>query len=132
MKLKVEARKLQALYEQIPSFKCKPGCSDCCGTVLISRLEKQRAPLLAGGLQRTIDQLEAGTLTGGCLHCPYSGPSGCAVYDDRPFLCRLFGTIPQMPCPHGCGPEKLLTSWQGDKLRTQYRQIVWATNPSAE
>ena len=33
------------------------------------------------------------------------GPQGCTVYDQRPLICRLFGTTPNLPCPRGQGPE---------------------------
>jgi Fe-S-cluster containining protein len=28
----------------------------------------------------------------------------CTVYDIRPMICRLYGTMETMPCPHGCLP----------------------------
>lgn len=28
----------------------------------------------------------------------------CASYEDRPMVCRLWGSVPEMPCPHGCKP----------------------------
>ena len=33
------------------------------------------------------------------------GPQGCQVYDQRPLICRLFGTTASLPCPRGRGPE---------------------------
>jgi Fe-S-cluster containining protein len=36
------------------------------------------------------------------LDCPYVvGGGGCAIYEDRPFLCRLYGNTPELACPHG-------------------------------
>ena len=32
------------------------------------------------------------------LNCVHLGPQGCQVYDQRPLICRLFGTTPRMPC----------------------------------
>ena len=42
------------------------------------------------------------------LSCPHLGENGCEVYDERPLICRLFGTTPSLPCPHGRKPEVLI------------------------
>lgn len=42
------------------------------------------------------------------LNCPYLGAHGCEVYGERPLICRLFGTTPSMPCPHGLGPAVMV------------------------
>jgi hypothetical protein len=36
------------------------------------------------------------------------GPSGCTVYDERPLICRLFGTTKTLPCPNGRAPVELI------------------------
>jgi Fe-S-cluster containining protein len=36
------------------------------------------------------------------------GPNGCTVYEERPLICRLFGTTPKMPCPNGRRPENMI------------------------
>jgi len=30
------------------------------------------------------------------------------VYEERPMICRLFGTTPRMACPRGRGPEPMI------------------------
>lgn len=40
-------------------------------------------------------------------NCVHLGPQGCEVYDERPLICRLFGTTPSLLCPRGRGPETL-------------------------
>ena len=42
------------------------------------------------------------------LSCPHLGAHGCQVYAERPLICRLFGTTPRLPCPHGLRPELML------------------------
>lgn len=42
------------------------------------------------------------------LNCVHLGPDGCTVYDERPLICRLFGTTPTLPCPNGRRPEVLI------------------------
>ncbi|MDU5679752.1 MAG: YkgJ family cysteine cluster protein, partial [Pseudomonas aeruginosa] len=38
-------------------------------------------------------------------NCVHLGPNGCEAYEERPLICRLFGTTPNLPCPEGRGPE---------------------------
>lgn len=40
--------------------------------------------------------------------CPHLGENGCQSYDERPLICRLFGTTPRLPCPNGKRPEVMI------------------------
>jgi Fe-S-cluster containining protein len=40
--------------------------------------------------------------------CPYLGQKGCQVYGERPLICRLFGTTPNLPCPNGKKPIQMI------------------------
>ena len=42
------------------------------------------------------------------LSCPYLGKHGCDVYDERPLICRLFGTTPRLLCPNGQRPVYMI------------------------
>ncbi|CAE6951395.1 MULTISPECIES: YkgJ family cysteine cluster protein [Pseudomonas] len=90
------SRKIDYLRRQIPSFACIPGCHDCCGPVTASSEEMSRLP------HKSDAEHEAALEE---LNCVHLGPNGCQVYDQRPLICRLFGTTPNLPCPHGRGPE---------------------------
>ena len=102
--------------DSIPTFDCKPGCHDCCGLVPFSESEKQaaqaRAPLLAWERFGADSWIASAALQN--FTCPFVGKSGCSIYDIRPKVCRLFGAVdhPMMRCPHGCGPEALLSEAQ--------------------
>jgi Fe-S-cluster containining protein len=37
------------------------------------------------------------------LTCPHWGENGCKAYDQRPLVCRMFGTVPKLACPKGRG-----------------------------
>ena len=143
MKPKQERRALAKLYAQIPTFQCRKGCSDCCGPVAASKTERENAPFLnsydevrslaevlkAGGSR---EELAAGPLLAGlmngCLSCPYvaNGGGACAIYEHRPFLCRIFGASeePRLACPHGLGPEKKLSIGQTQRLWHQYLKLL--------
>lgn len=88
--------KIDDLRRQIPRFACVPGCHDCCGPVTASSEELARLPVKSDA------EHEAALAEYNCVHL---GPQGCTVYDQRPLICRLFGTTPNLPCPRGQGPE---------------------------
>jgi hypothetical protein len=91
------SRKIDHLRRQISRFDCVPGCHDCCGPVTASSEEMARLPLKS-------DAEHDAALAE--LNCVHLGPSGCEVYDQRPLICRLFGTTASLPCPRGRGPEQ--------------------------
>lgn len=57
------------------------------------------------------------------IHCPYIGEPGCDIYHDRPIMCRLFGTVENLRCPHGYRPKKLLTVQEGKEIRKEYIKL---------
>jgi len=93
------SQKIRFLRQNIPSFECVPGCHDCCGPVTTSSEEMARLPV------KSEAEHEAALAE---LSCPHLGPNGCQVYDERPLICRLFGTTPRMPCPNGRRPETMI------------------------
>lgn len=96
--------KLSKIYNKIPTFNCKPGCSDCCGIAPFARRE----------WARVADKRQAYG-----IKCPYVGEHGCDIYEQRPVICRIYGAVDELPCPHGCGPERRLTRAETYKLVTK-------------
>lgn len=88
-----------SLREQIPSFRCVVGCHDCCGPVTVSTDEMARLP------RKTEEERDAALSQ---LTCPHLGESGCQAYQERPLICRLFGTTPNLPCPNGRRPVYMI------------------------
>lgn len=109
-----EGKEIKRLRLLIPTFDCIPGCSDCCGPVPFSLWEESKLP---GGQNPPPKP--------GCLDCPHSTPQGCAVYEDRPIMCRVFGTVddPRLKCPHGRRPEKLLSKEELEEITTSYAKL---------
>ena len=89
-------RKIDQLRRQIPGFACEPGCHDCCGPVTASSEEMARLPV------RSAIEHDKALAEWTCVHL---GPNGCEAYDERPLICRLFGTTASLPCPRGRGPD---------------------------
>lgn len=103
-------RRLEELYAKIPKVECRPGCAECCGPAVWSRIEWERLP---ENMRRPAHSLT----------CPYSKPDGnCEIYELRPLVCRLFGAILRMTCPYTI-PEKLLTREEEDAILKEYTEI---------
>lgn len=113
--------RLDALYAAIPTFECIPGCTDCCGPVPTTATERRNAPKLL-----PLDAMVTRMVSTGCADCPYSLAHRCAIYEGRPFMCRIFGAVddPRLACPHGRGPEKPLTIHQGHELTDRYLRLI--------
>ncbi len=111
-----ERIKHRQIYRQIPTFKCKSGCTGCCGPVPVTEYEADRLGI--SGELMTPTKPDS-------LTCEYATADGCSVYDKRPFMCRLFGAVdtPMLTCPYGCKPKTLLTEKQGKELRNEYMTL---------
>ena len=92
-------RAIDYLRRRIPSFDCVPGCHDCCGPVTTSSTEMARLPV------KSEAEHEAALAA---LSCPHLGKDGCEVYEERPLICRLFGTTPSLRCPNGRAPTTMI------------------------
>ncbi|MDO8178956.1 MAG: YkgJ family cysteine cluster protein [Undibacterium sp.] len=61
------------------------------------------------------------------LSCPHLGKNGCEVYEERPLICRLFGTTPQLVCPNGRRPEVMIDPKVEEKIHQFFnstRQVL--------
>ncbi|MCX7204866.1 MAG: YkgJ family cysteine cluster protein [Proteobacteria bacterium] len=110
----MNSQKIRFFRQRIPSFECIPGCHDCCGPVTTSSEEMSRLP------RKTAAEHEAAMEN---LSCPHLGDQGCTVYMERPLICRLFGTTPTLPCPHGKRPELMID----EKIEKQIHQFFKET-----
>lgn len=105
--------KLEALYRKLPSMHCKGKCAGACGPIGMSEVEAdnlrqhvgeriQLAPIGDGNV--LVTNFAKGTLT-----CPLLTNGRCAAYEARPMICRLWGMVKPMRCPHGCRPSRWLS-----------------------
>ena len=105
---------VELLYMQIPDFECVEGCTDCCGPIPATEGERKNM---------SPEPEKIGP------HCPWEIPGkGCATYETRPFMCRLFGASDVTPlrCPYGKGPVGPLTAEQARNLTDSYNEIFEA------
>lgn len=132
MNPKLLRERLNRIYARVPSFECKEGCHECCGpwSCEVSEYVNIRSYLRESG----IPEKQATELI-----CPYVDSHGrCEIYPARPLLCRLFGATKSkanyavrllmdieelMVCPHGCGPDRILTEGEAGALFEEIHDI---------
>lgn len=103
------ARIHKQLYKKIPRFECIEGCTDCCGPVPWSTYELQQA------------RLSAPPPDNADKTCDFAKGGRCAIHEHRPLMCRLFGTVDDLRCPHGRGPLKRLSTETGHDIVRRYK-----------
>lgn len=85
----------------LPALACQRQCQASCGPIAATPRERDR-------ILRRHHRVLAPDHTG--RRCRLLTEAGdCAVYEDRPMICRLWGLTRAMACPHGCVPERWLT-----------------------
>lgn len=104
---------LQAVYDRIPKLDCKGLCQQSCGPISYEEVEGARCGYPAvradGPDPFRCDKLSVMGL--------------CSVYENRPAICRLWGIVRDMRCPHGCVPERWLTREQGFEILAAVREL---------
>jgi Fe-S-cluster containining protein len=98
-----DALQIAMIYARVPKMQCQGKCQQCCGPITYSEAEAQRLGVI---------QFDPETLT-----CEKLSADGrCSIYAQRPLICRLWGTVPSMACPHGCTPVRWLTEAEANRL----------------
>jgi len=92
-------QKIMFFRQHIPEFTCVPGCHDCCGPIMASPAEIADLPRLSEAARDSAAER---------WDCPHLTVNGCGVYDDRPLICRLFGTTARLACPQGRQPAAMI------------------------
>lgn len=108
--------KLEAIYTRVPAITCRGLCHDACGPIALSRLEGKRIEKKVHRLPRP----DPGTLT-----CSLLRFGRCEAYALRPLICRLYGTVERLRCPHGCLPAR----WLSDAEAYALMSAVSALSP---
>lgn len=107
---------LRAIYAEIPTILCQRRCAAYCGPIGASRLEVDRMRMTSA-LPLTYD--------GETFSCGYLTSGGqCSVYAVRPLICRLWGVVEDLRCPHGCEAERILTRAQALDLRERVERVA--------
>lgn len=103
-------KKLDKIYEKIPSIDCKGLCHTTCGIVPAAKIEIKRARDRMGGKNpfNPIQQLKKAS-EGGSTSCAALKEGRCSIYTARPGVCRLYGVAEGLDCAYGCKPKHQLS-----------------------
>ena len=103
--------KLNDIYAKLPGVLCKGLCHESCGVVPIAPVEREAMAAFTGrkvkvmpdvvinlhAKHRVLRPKDSDDLT-----CPYLKQKRCSIHPARPLVCRMYGVVEGMPCPHGC------------------------------
>jgi hypothetical protein len=96
----------------LPDMPLCNGCGAWCGPVTArpEEVKRIRRYVKENGIEWRAPELEEGTISFACgfLRPQADGSYTCAVHPVRPWACRAFGVIKEMPCP--LFPEAAVTS----------------------
>jgi hypothetical protein len=97
-------QRLEAVYAKLPKLDCKGLCQACCGPIGMTPVEHER--MAERNQPMKVEHQRDGVLFSTAWTCPQLAGNGrCTVYAVRPMVCRLWGLVRSMACPHGCVPE---------------------------
>jgi Fe-S-cluster containining protein len=112
---------IRRLYDTLPKLSCKGLCHDSCGPIASSPAEA--AVLKRKGVDlpkmEELPGLMLRVLDGADVRCSgLTEDKKCSVYEHRPMICRLWGSVlnPRMMCPHGCEPERWVSDEEAGEL----------------
>jgi hypothetical protein len=89
------ATQIVNIYRALPELECKGLCQESCGPIAMSKAELEHITAKYGSAPMWDDTFTCKALVGG----------KCSIYEDRPLICRLWGTVGGMPCKWGCVPK---------------------------
>jgi Fe-S-cluster containining protein len=115
---KVAARKLEAIYAELPDVPCTGQCHTSCSYIGMSEAEHRRIKCEAG--------VEIEMYQSPCPALDFAGR--CSIYRIRPLICRIYGATERMRCPWGCKPERWLTDSEISVLIQRAENIAGAHN----
>jgi len=78
-------------------------CGQCCGPWYCSPSEWKR--IQEYSRKRGITDPGKLSLADACPY--FKTETGCLIYPVRPLVCRMFGRVPGLKCPHNAGRKKL-------------------------
>ena len=97
---------MDKLYKKIPSSTCRKGCYRCCTNMIQYTPSEFKA---MGGYEFK-------------EKCSHLKDGKCTVYENRPFVCRIYGASELFKC-EDCVPERMLSEEETLELVHQYVQL---------
>lgn len=118
---------LEAIYARLPAVPCKGLCAIGCGTMSLTDLEARRLQVTAHVKPRTVIKVLADgppSTERPRQRCIYLTPADrCSVYAQRPLICRIWGAVKGLSCPHGCVPDRWLTELEFVAIASEVERL---------
>jgi uncharacterized protein len=89
----------RAILDALPGVACKGLCASSCRDLTFSILD-----LLAIRLAYDVDPIHSSPDE---RTCGALVDGQCSIHDERPMICRLWGVVDDLACPHGCEAEPI-------------------------
>ena len=111
-------RVLREIYASAPDVECRGLCAASCTTIPVFPIELAQLEAHVGRTLPTTpvpggdaDHVGRAVLlgTGVGEPCPLLVMGRCTAYEARPLICRAFGGVEGMRCPHGCAPVQIVS-----------------------
>lgn len=83
------------------TFKCKDNCGICCGIVPIPTdvWNKSQEKIQKVVQSNHVSEVYVYPITDDLKCCFLTKDNKCAIYNDRPDVCKEYGTTERLPCP---------------------------------
>ncbi len=106
------------IYAAVPKIFCKGLCTASCGPIMASTRERSHFEAKTGhAFPDAVSMMQEAVKTRRVPSCPRLNAIGqCDSYQHRPLICRLWGVVPGMACPHGCHPERIMSESESRAL----------------
>jgi uncharacterized protein len=92
-------RRLNKIYAKVPSFDCKH-CHQCSSPIMWFKPEEINIKEFLKLHHLPYLTLSDEEFRLNRMKCPYLENDRCSIYPVRPLVCRLQGTISNLPCPY--------------------------------
>lgn len=109
------ASELARIYSRVPNANCTGQCINSCYNVPAFRQEPIVALTDPKHIQPVGEHLVILTERDG--KCPHLIDGRCSQYENRPLVCRLYGSSVPLPCPFDCKPDRLLSKAEADSIK---------------
>lgn len=113
---------IRKLYDLLPDVECKGLCATTCTDIDMSSHERWLIEHRHGVKIRSRDHVEIQRK--GPKRCrALKTNNHCGVYEDRPLICRAFGSVAAMPCPYGCEPSRQMSDEEYEAIQILVEDI---------
>jgi Fe-S-cluster containining protein len=106
----------------LPSIRCPAGCTDCCGPILMREAERDEIVRYCA----SHEIVPQAPIIGSEIACGFLRGGTCAIYNVRPFICRIFGVGPKseemVRCPK-CPEASVVLDSEYAAITSRYKTL---------